>query len=218
MTFDSLEDLLAYMKRDKYAMTDDAWLQDQRGVKANIGEFTVRRDGVYRKITETEFRKVNTYGYPIEKKEKGELKQIAKTAKPATADGAIDISDFNNSVNDYLRKLEKDWNSVFVYSPLMENARIRFDSDSYHHFYYSGRRPRGKDELEARAKCLPFLRDIIEKSGVKGSCSLDEKNHLAFVIMGRANIDGKDTAIKVIIAKKKKEKYYYLSVNNFGEI
>lgn len=36
--------------------------------------------------------------------------------------------------------------------------------------------------------------------------------------MGRDKIGEKDTAIKVIIAKKKKDKLYYLSVNNLGEI
>ncbi len=211
---------LTWTTRIKLSQIKDLaqFAKDQRGVKTEIGQYTTRKDGIYRKITETKFAKVNTYNYPIAKKEKGELKVIAKSATPATADGSIDFSDFDNSVKNYLKGLENDWNTNFVYSPLFGNTRIRFDSDSYRHFYFSGRKMRPKDELEARAKCLPFLRNIIEKTGVKGCCSLNDEGHLGFVIMGKAKIDGKDTAIKVIIAKKKKDKMYYLSVNNFGEI
>ena len=183
-----------------------------------IGEYIELEDGIYRKISEFDLRKVNTFDFPIGKKEKGELKQIAKKANPAIAAGSIDFSNLDNSIKDYLKYLEKDWNNNFVYSPVLNNSRIRFDSNSFKHFYYSGRKQRSLDELESRAKCLPYIRNIIEENGIKGCCSLDERKHLGFVIMGRAEIDGKDTAIKVIVAKKKKDKLYYLSVNNYGEI
>lgn len=182
-----------------------------------VGEYTIINNQICKKIDETEFKPVNTFDYPIGKKQKGELRKIAKTANIALADWTLDLSDFKTSVSRCLIHLKNDWNANIVKSPLFNNARIRFDGDSFRHFYYSGRNARSQRELELRAKCLPYLRNIIEKSGVKACCSV-ENGQLGFVIMGRSKIDGKDTAIKVIIAKKKKDKLYYLSVNNLGEI
>ena len=194
------------------------FVEDQQGVKADLGEYTTRKDGVYRKVSDTKFAKVNTYKFPNEKSVKGSLKDVAKNARPATADGSIDFSDFDNSVNRYLIHMRDDWNDNVLNSPLFDNARIRFDGDSFHHFYFHGRNRRPQEELEARAKCLPYIRNILESSGIEGCCSVDKDNHLGYVVMGRATIDGKDTAIKIIITKKKKGKLFYLSVNNFGEI
>jgi hypothetical protein len=209
-------------KRVFFPLSEEMSIEEQQNDESQIGECIYSNGEIFKKINNKinniELKKVNTFNFPIGKKEKRELKQIAGTAQQAVADGRIDFSDFWNSLNKYLIYLRNDWNSKIVKSALFDNARIRFDGASFRHFYNSGRQLRSIEELESRAKCLPYLRSIIEKTGVKGCCSINTDGHLGFVIMGRANIEGKNTAIKVIIAKKKKDKLYYLSVNNFGEI
>ena len=57
------------------------FVEDQQGVKAELGQYTTRKDGIYRKISDTKFAKVNTYNFPNEKSIKGDLKDVAKKCK-----------------------------------------------------------------------------------------------------------------------------------------
>lgn len=161
------------------------------------------------------------YGFKYGKFEKSDYRKIAEKAKNATPDKdcKIDFSDLENTTTDYLKSMLESWNTSPVNSPLFDKIRIRFDGDSIKHFFYNGRKKRDVEELERRAKCLPFVRDILENTGVKGSVYQDVvTKKIAFVVMGKADIDGKETAIRLIIKKKKKGKYFYLSVHNLGEI
>lgn len=161
------------------------------------------------------------YGFKYGKFEKSDYRKIAEEAKNATPDkdSKIDFSDLENTTTDYLKSMLETWNTSPVKSPLFDKIRIRFDGDSIKHFFYNGRKKRDVEELERRAKCLPFVRDILENTGVKGSVYQDVvTKKIAFVVMGKADIDGKETAIRLIIKKKKKGKYFYLSVHNLGEI
>lgn len=161
------------------------------------------------------------YGFKYGKFEKSDYRKIAEKAKNATLDNdcKIDFSNLESTVTDYLKSMLESWNTNPVKSPLFDKIRIRFDGDSIKHFFYNGRKKRDVEELERRAKCLPFIRDILENTGVKGSVYQDVvTKKIAFVVIGKADIDGKETAIRLIIKKKKKGKYFYLSVHNLGEI
>ena len=159
-----------------------------------------------------------TFGFRYGKLTKDEYRAIAMQSKPAKADGTIDLANLPKSAEDYLSYMMKDWNERKVISPIFDNTRIRFDGDSYRHFFKGKKGDRSPEEIELRAKCLPYIRDILERTGKKGVLIQNDKNQLAFSVLGRANINGFDTAIKIIVTKKKGRKYFYLSVNNMNEI
>ena len=162
------------------------------------------------------------FGFKVAKLTRGQCRQLAQKCNMAKADSecTIDRGDIVGSAEHYLRALlaQSNKRDKWICSPLFGGARIRFNGDSLRHFFYTGRKRRSIEEIERRAKCLPFIKDILRGAGVKGGASYSETGLLAFAVIGRARVDAKDTAIRVVISKRKSDKYFYLSVNNLGEV
>ena len=159
-----------------------------------------------------------TFGFNYGKLSKDEYRKIAESSKPAKADKSIDLNNLPQSARDYLDYMMKSWNENKVISPIFNNVRIRFDGDSYKHFFKGKKGERSQEEIEKRAKCLPYIRDILERTGKRCALIQNDKGQLAYSVVGRAVIDSEDTVIKVIVTKKRGRKYFYLSVNNLNEI
>ena len=68
-----------------------------------------------------------------------------------------------------------------------------------------------------KAECLPYIRDILERTG-KPAEHLITKGKESYSIIGKANINGKDLGIKIIISKHTDGRYFYLSVFSLKKI
>lgn len=181
------------------------------------------KQNIQKENTDTYKEKVySSFGFNKGVFSKDVLRDIAGNANLAKAEDIqlIDVNNIYDSAKKYISKLisESDDKEKWIKCPLLKNARIRFNGQSYRHFFTDKNgNDRPLDEITSRAKCLPFVKDILSNSGVKASYSTNENGQTSFVIMGKAKIDNKETAIKIII-KTKDNKFFYLSLNNFGEI
>lgn len=181
------------------------------------------KQNIQKENTDTYKEKVySSFGFKKGVFSKDVLRDIAGNADLAKAEDIqlIDVNNIYDSAKKYISKLisESDDKEKWIKCPLLKNARIRFNGQSYRHFFTDKNgNDRPLDEITSRAKCLPFVKDILSNSGVKASYSTNESGQTSFVIMGKAKIDNKETAIKIII-KTKDNKFFYLSLNNFGEI
>ena len=181
------------------------------------------KQNIQKENTDTYKEKVySSFGFKKGVFSKDVLRDIAGNANLAKAEDIqlIDVNNIYDSAKKYISKLisESDDKEKWIKCPLLKNARIRFNGQSYRHFFTDKNgNDRPLDEITSRAKCLPFVKDILSNSGVKASYSTNENGQTSFVIMGKAKIDNKETAIKIII-KTKDNKFFYLSLNNFGEI
>lgn len=181
------------------------------------------KQNIQKENTDTYKEKVySSFGFNKGVFSKDVLRNIAGNANLAKAEDIqlIDVNNIYDSAKKYISKLisESDDKEKWIKCPLLKNVRIRFNGQSYRHFFTDKNgNDRPLDEITSRAKCLPFVKDILSNSGVKASYSTNENGQTSFVIMGKAKIDNKETAIKIII-KTKDNKFFYLSLNNFGEI
>lgn len=82
---------------------------------------------------------------------------------------------------------------------------------SYKHLFYTKGKKRSVHEILERAECLPYIRDILERTG-KPAEHLITKGKESYSIIGKANINGTEQGIKIIISKHTDGRYFYLSV------
>ena len=71
-------------------------------------------------------------------------------------------------------------------------------------------------EIE-RAECLPYVRDILERTGKPAEHLISGGNE-SYSVIGKANINGTEQGIKVIISKHTDGRYFYLSVFSLKKI
>lgn len=144
------------------------------------------------------------------------LRQLAKSAKKARTMKPL----LNPTVSDarkYLIAMSKDWKTDHVICPFLGNARIRFNEKSIEHFFWTNGKKRPEKDVIERAECLPYIRDILERSG-KPAEHLIKGDKESYSIVGRADINGKDRGIKVVITKHQNGNMYYFSVNSYTKM
>lgn len=108
--------------------------------------------------------------------------------------------------------MKKDWNTTPVKSPFFNGAKIRLDKNSDFHFTHKkGGLPRNPNDIIRRGYLLPYVRDILERSGKPAEHIID-KNNESYSIAGKANIKGIDKGIKIIISRHTDGRYFYFSV------
>ena len=144
------------------------------------------------------------------KMQKADLKILAKSAKKAKPDTQQQIQTVKEAKK-YIKNMMKTWKTNPVVSPFFNNSKIRLDGMSYKHLFETHGRQRPSADIVRRAKCLPFVRDILQRTGKPAEHLITQKNE-SYSIIGKANIDGIVRGIKIIVTKHTDGKYFYLSV------
>ncbi|WP_157645427.1 hypothetical protein, partial [Treponema phagedenis] len=134
------------------------------------------------------------------------------TAKPL----AVTPENAKKIGNKFIKDWQKDWqrNPEKRKCPALNYMKIGFGEISLKHLGVKGKNKlRGKDEIAERAKLLPFAKEILEGEN-KGVCHSvrAEKDLVYYEIIGRANINGKEETISVIVSKIKPDTKKYISV------
>lgn len=150
------------------------------------------------------------------KMQKATLKLLAKSAKKAKPDGKLNVKSVKDAHN-YLNYMITTWKKNPVKSPFFNNARIRLDRMSYNHLFQTKGKQRPSHEIIERAECLPYVRDILERTGKPAEHLISNENE-SYSIIGKANINGTEQGIKVIISKHTDGRYFYLSVFSLKKI
>ena len=97
---------------------------------------------------------------------KADTKTLAKSTKPARPDGVFNYTgNVKNDATKYLNYMKQTWKTNPVRARYLNNARVRLNSLSYKHLFETKGKPRPIKEVKERAECLPFVRDILERSG-----------------------------------------------------
>ena len=151
-------------------------------------------------------------GFTDKKITEGQMKKLARSAKKARPDGSLNAPTVEGARN-YMNYIMKTWRKNPVRSPFFNNARIRLDQTSYNHLFEE--KPgikRDDPDIVRRAKCLPFLRDILERTGKPARHVRDKYNEDEYTVVGKAIIEGQERGIKAVIVRRTDGHYYYLSV------
>ena len=144
---------------------------------------------------------------------KADSKDLASSAKLARADGSIIFGqNIRQSARKYLNYMQTSWTKNPVKARYLKNAEIRLNNMSYKHLFETKGKPRPVAQIKERAECLPYVRDILERSGKPADHTIDANGKESYTIVGRANINKKDRNIKVVISRNKNDEYFYLSV------
>lgn len=147
------------------------------------------------------------------KMSKPDTKQLAKSCKKARADGYINFNkSIKNAARSYLNHMTKAWQQNPVRVPFLNNAIIGINKFSHYHLFKTKGKPRSEKEIRSRAECLPYVRDILERTGKPADHYINNKGQESYSIVGRANINGIDRELQVIISKDSHKNHYYLSV------
>lgn len=149
-------------------------------------------------------------GFSQTKMAPGDLKTLAKSTKKAKPDSQLQTPTVKGAKK-YMKYMMGSWKTNPVTSPFFNNAKIRLDGMSYKHLFETHGKPRPPADIVRRAKCLPYVRDILQRTGKPAEHLVGKKNE-SYSIVGKANIDGTDRGIKVIVSKHTDGKYFYLSV------
>lgn len=73
-----------------------------------------------------------------------------------------------------------------------------------------GYKHREPEDVRARAECLPYLRDILQRTGKPAKYTNDNGKE-SYTIVGRAKINNADRKVVVVIRKQPSDKYFHLS-------
>lgn len=145
--------------------------------------------------------------------QKPDAKQLASSTRLAKADGSVIFGqNVRQSARKYLNYMQTTWTKNPVKARYLNNAGVRLNSMSYKHLFETKGKPRPVTEIKERAECLPYVRDILERTGKPADHTTDAKGNESYTIVGRANINQKDRNIKVVISRNKNDEYFYLSV------
>lgn len=144
--------------------------------------------------------------------QKADARQLASSTKLARADGSVIFGqNIRQSARKYLNYMQTTWTKNPVKARYLKNAEVRLNSMSYKHLFETKGKPRPAAEIKERAECLPYVRDLLERTGKPADHTI-QKGKESYTIVGRANINQKDRNIKVVISRTKNDKYFYLSV------
>ena len=144
---------------------------------------------------------------------KSEERKLAGSAKLAKPDGQITFTKpdgLRNDVRNYFNYMISTWKDRPVRCPFLNYAQIGLDELSYRHIFESGKKSREPEDVRARAECLPFLRDILQRTGKPAKYS-DEGGKESYTIVGRAEINGRKRKVLVVIRKDPEDKFFHLS-------
>lgn len=155
-------------------------------------------------------------GFSRSKMQKNDLKKLAKSARKAKADGKLNSLTVKEAES-YMKYMITSWKKSPVKSPLFNNSRIRLDRMSYNHLFQTKGNQRSANEIIERAECLPYVRDILERSG-KPAEHLVYNGNESYSVIGKAEMNGTEQGIKIIVSRHTDGRYFYLSVFSLKKI
>ena len=208
--------VLTYPDFEEVILTEDALIEDAK--KYEIGDISTKT-GLQKCLVNGRIVWLLPHqgqGFSNTKLSKGDLKTLAKSAKIASADGQLNAPTVKDAEK-YMQFMMSSWKQNPVKSPLFNNARIRLDRMSYNHLFKTKGKQRAPKEFIERAECLPYVRDILERSG-KPAEHLIYNGSESYSVIGKANINGADKGIKIIISRHTDGRYFYLSVFSLKKI
>ncbi len=147
------------------------------------------------------------------KMSKPDTKQLAKSCKKARPDGIISFRNgIKNGARNYFKHMTNSWAQKPVKVPFLNNAKVGLNQFSIHHLFVTKGKPRPLKEVKDRAECLPYVRDVLERAGKPADHYFNKKGEESYSIVGKANFNGIDREMEVIISKDKHKNHFYLSV------
>lgn len=145
---------------------------------------------------------------------KSDTKQLAKSTKLARPDGTLkSTGNVRRDATQYLNYMKSQWTKHPVKAPYLNNATIGLNAMSYKHLFETKGKQRSIAEIKTRAECLPYVRDILERTGKPADHTIKNGKE-SYTIVGSANINGMRREIQVVISKARTGHHYYLSVFN----
>ena len=211
MEFSSIWDLFAYAKRDRYAnITEDAkhYKIGEISTKTGLQKCLVNGNIVWLLPNQqSDFLQTRM--------QKSDAKVLASSAKLARADGYISFKgNIKNAAKNYLNHMKISWNKNPIKIKYLNNAFVVLNNFSIHHFFYSkNNKPRPITEIKERAECLPYVKDILERSGKPVDHTINNKGEESYTFIGKAKINNNIKKILVVISKEPKG-FFYLSTFN----
>ena len=143
---------------------------------------------------------------------KGDEKKLAKSAKLARPDGKIIFTgNTRKSARNYLNYMKSTWSKNPVICPFLNYARVGLNNKSYEHLFKTNGKPRPVSQVKERAECLPFVRDILQRTGKPADHSFKNGKE-SYSIVGRADINNVKQEVLVVISREPSDNYFYLSV------
>jgi hypothetical protein len=205
-------DLFNYAKRDRYLVSDEAWVEDRTYHIGEISQTTgLRKCFVNGNIVWLD--PSQGHDFLNSKMPKQTEINLAKSAKSARADGTINLNgNIKTEAAKYLKYMKNSWNKNPAKVRHLHDVKVKLNSFSNFHFYHGKNgKPRTKKEIAERAACLPYVRDILERSGKPADHRVNPKTkEESYTIVGNANINNKKQEIAVVITKQPNG-YFYLS-------
>ena len=154
---------------------------------------------------------IQNSGFINRRLEPNEMNTLLKSCKKARPTEEVKYTKNVNEALKHYTNLVIDWNDKPVKSPIMNGIRIRLDNESYTHLVKKNGKPRKENDIIRRCILLPYMRDILERTGKPAEHTIKDGNE-RYSIVGKANINGTDKGIKILIKRKTDGKYYYFSV------
>lgn len=143
---------------------------------------------------------------------KKDTRRLAESAKPARSDGKLNNT--GNPIKDarnYLNYMKTTWNKNPVQVRHLHNVFVTLNKKSSEHLFYSHGQRRPVSQIKERSECLPYVKDILSRSGKPADHTINNKGEESYTFVGNAVINNKKRNILVVISKDKGH-YYYLSV------
>lgn len=210
LTRDTKNRIAQYPDFEEYILTEPGLIED--ATTYNIGDIS-QKTGLQKCLVNGRIVWLLPHqgsGFSQAKMAKADLKTLAKSAKKARPDNQLQAPTVKGA-KQYMKYMMSTWKQKPVVSPLFNNAKVRLDGMSYKHLFETHGKPRPSADIVRRAKCLPYVRDILERTGKPAEHLISNKDE-SYSVIGKANIDGVDRGVKVIVSKHTDGKYFYLSV------
>ncbi len=145
----------------------------------------------------------------------GSEKMLAGTAKLARPDGQIVFTERRNIRNDarsYLNHMYVSWKNNPVICPFLNYARVGLNNKSFDHLFKTHGKLRPPNVVKDRAECLPYVRDILQRTGKPADHFINARGEESYSIVGLANINNRNQEVLVVISREPSDNYFYLSV------
>ena len=210
LTADTIIRVVQYPDFEEFILTEPGLIEDAQTY--NIGDIS-QKTGLQKCLVNGRIVWLLPHqgaGFSQAKLSKADLKTLAKSAKKAKPDAQLNAPTVKGAKK-YMKYMMSTWKKNPVVSPFFNNAKIRLDGMSYKHLFETHGVPRPPADVVRRAKCLPYIRDILQRTGKPAEHLISNKDE-SYSVIGKANIDGIDRGIKIIISKHTDGKYFYLSV------
>lgn len=210
LTGDTKIRVVQYPDFEEYQLTETGMIED--ATQYNIGDIS-KKTGLQKCLVNGRIVWLLPHqgsGFSKTKMTKGDLKTLAKSSKKARSDAQLQTPTVKGAKN-YMKYMMSSWKKNPVKSPFFNNAKIRLDGMSYKHLFETHGKQRPSADIVRRAKCLPYVRDILQRTGKPAEHLVGTKDE-SYSVIGKANIDGIDQGIKVLVSKHTDGKYFYLSV------